>query len=971
MKKNKVNIRDQRDKNAAAEKERYRQQQETQRKIAEKKAQEEASEKARLEEQRLLKTAEEKARERLKNEPDEGKTPKSAAKAAGLKSAFVMGPDSLLMTSFGKGNQAVTEKEVSCGKVQDLHDPAAYSAKQDGKKYRIDGRVLGAVLDDPLVHVLATDGKDMIHCRAALEERYFGKTFDDNIHIQLIYNALDIEKILAYHINNISYAMLNMLRREGLNFDDFIGYMGLEKSYEQFMNPNPKSDYYKTELEVKDIFTELCRQPQLRYFGITVNDRGSNVTGNAKLTNKKAKKDGPGDGLILSKEEFYYVICVIANLRQAMAHGADDALGIFYDLENKKSNAALGAKKILNRLYTDRIEELNRSFIDHSKKDLVILFKAFGVTETKQKACYVRDYYDFTVRKQYKNQGFSVKTLREIITDNIEEAHIIRDKKYDTVRQKVNRFFDFAVYRYYTDHPDRAEKLVTALRGSMNEVEKTQHYILEAEELWKNLRGLILEHVLPYMSGDVIKGITADPDVNADMIAEITLGTDASYFCKQMYLLTLFLDGKEINDLLTTMISKFENIAAFTSVLKDQQLYDRFEKMYSLFADSEKIAQDLRAVNSFARMTVTDPAAKPIMFVEAAKVLGYSESEEKLEAYISAVLEPDMGPRKWNARKQKEEKDNGFRNFIANNVVESTRFKYLMRYGNTNTISILARSRNIVSFVLKGIKDDMIVRYYNSCNLTNIPYNDTMREDLCDRITKLSFRDFEQVKQSAKIGDGTPAGEAKQRAAAVIRLYLLVLYELTKNLVYINSRYFLAFHCVERDSRLYGMPYKKGDDYELFACRFLLDHPGKKRVNEYLKQNFDNSDPWAIRAFRNTVDHMNAVNNAYAYIGDIGKFDTYFELYHYLVQRCLQAQLKFDQKRDKELQVKATTLHYFDCLDRYHTYNKDFVKALNVPFAYNLARYKNLSIEGLFDKNHPGDKGNVKPDECEEEKAGC
>ena len=230
MKKNKVNIRDQRDKNAAAEKERYRQQQETQRKIAEKKAQEEASEKARLEEQRLLKTAEEKARERLKNEPDEGKTPKSAAKAAGLKSAFVMGPDSLLMTSFGKGNQAVTEKEVSCGKVQDLHDPAAYSAKQDGKKYRIDGRVLGAVLDDPLVHVLATDGKDMIHCRAALEERYFGKTFDDNIHIQLIYNALDIEKILAYHINNISYAMLNMLRREGLNFDDFIGYMGLEKS---------------------------------------------------------------------------------------------------------------------------------------------------------------------------------------------------------------------------------------------------------------------------------------------------------------------------------------------------------------------------------------------------------------------------------------------------------------------------------------------------------------------------------------------------------------------------------------------------------------------------------------------------------------------------------------------------------------------------------------------------------------------
>ena len=31
---------------------------------------------------------------------------------------------------------------------------------------------------------------------------------------------------------------------------------------------------------------------------------------------------------------------------------------------------------------------------------------------------------------------------------------------------------------------------------------------------------------------------------------------------------------------------------------------------------------------------------------------------------------------------------------------------------------------------------------------------------------------------------------------------------------------------------------------------------------------------------------------------------------------------------------------------------KDFVKTLNVPFAYNYPRYKNLSIDELFDKNN-------------------
>lgn len=34
-----------------------------------------------------------------------------------------------------------------------------------------------------------------------------------------------------------------------------------------------------------------------------------------------------------------------------------------------------------------------------------------------------------------------------------------------------------------------------------------------------------------------------------------------------------------------------------------------------------------------------------------------------------------------------------------------------------------------------------------------------------------------------------------------------------------------------------------------------------------------------------------------------------------------------------------------------HGYTKDFVKALNSPFGYNIPRFKNLSIEQLFDRN--------------------
>lgn len=46
---------------------------------------------------------------------------------------------------------------------------------------------------------------------------------------------------------------------------------------------------------------------------------------------------------------------------------------------------------------------------------------------------------------------------------------------------------------------------------------------------------------------------------------------------------------------------------------------------------------------------------------------------------------------------------------------------------------------------------------------------------------------------------------------------------------------------------------------------------------------------------------------------------------------------------------------YFDAITEYGSYSKDLLKDLNLPFAYNLARYKNLSIEGLFDMNRPSD----------------
>ncbi len=52
----------------------------------------------------------------------------------------------------------------------------------------------------------------------------------------------------------------------------------------------------------------------------------------------------------------------------------------------------------------------------------------------------------------------------------------------------------------------------------------------------------------------------------------------------------------------------------------------------------------------------------------------------------------------------------------------------------------------------------------------------------------------------------------------------------------------------------------------------------------------------------------------------------------------------------------AVLNQYTECLEKYNTYNKDFVKALCVPFGYNVVRFKALSIYEMFDRNYPEEK---------------
>lgn len=867
---------------------------------------------------------------------------KSSVKAAGMKSILVS-ENKMYITSFGKGNSAVLEYEVDnndynktqlsskdnsnielCG-VNEVN--ITFSSKhgfESGVEINTSNPTHRSGESSPVRW-------DMLGLKSELEKRFFGKTFDDNIHIQLIYNILDIEKILAVYVTNIVYALNNMLGEGDESNYDFMGYLSTFNTYKVFTNPNGStlSDDKKENIRKSlSKFNALLKTKRLGYFG---------------LEEPKTK-----DTRVLEayKKRVYHMLAIVGQIRQCVFHDLSEhsEYDLYSFIDNSKK-VYRECRETLDYLVDERFDSINKGFIQGNKVNISLLIDMMKGYEADD---IIRLYYDFIVLKSQKNLGFSNKKLREKILD--EYGFRFKDKQYDSVRSKMYKLMDFLLFcNYYRNDIAAGESLVRKLRFSMTDDEKEGIYADEAAKLWGKFRN-DFENIADHMNGDVIKELgKADMDFDEKILdSEKKNASDLLYFSKMIYMLTYFLDGKEINDLLTTLISKFDNIKEFLKIMKSSAIDVECELTagYKLFNDSQRITNELFIVKNIASMRKPAASAKLTMFRDALTILGIDD--KITDDRISEILK----------LKEKGKGIHGLRNFITNNVIESSRFVYLIKYANAQKIREVAKNEKVVMFVLGGIPDTQIERYYKSC--VEFPdMNSSLeakRSELARMIKNIRFDDFKNVKQQAKGRENV----AKERAKAVIGLYLTVMYLLVKNLVNVNARYVIAIHCLERDFGLYKeiIPELASknlkNDYRILSqtlCE-LCDN-GDESPNLFLKKNkrlrkcvevdINNADSSMTRKYRNCIAHLTVVRELKEYIGDIRTVDSYFSIYHYVMQRCITKR-EDDTKQEEKIK-------YEDDLLKNHGYTKDFVKALNSPFGYNIPRFKNLSIEQLFDRN--------------------
>lgn len=865
---------------------------------------------------------------------------KSSVKAAGMKSIFVS-ENKMYITSFGKGNSAVLEYEVD--KVDNNVYNQTQLSSEDSSNIELCGVTkvnitfsskhgLESGVEISTSNPTHRSGEsspvrwDMLGLKSELEKRFFGKTFDDNIHIQFIYNILDIEKILAVYVTNSVYALNNMLGVKGSeSHDDFIGYLSTNNIYDVFIDPDNSSLSDDKKANVRKSlskFNALLKTKRLGYFG---------------LEEPKTKDTRVSEAY---KKRVYHMLAIVGQIRQCVFHDKssklDEDLYSFIDIIDPEY------RETLDYLVDERFDSINKGFIQGNKVNISLLIDMMKGYEADD---IIRLYYDFIVLKSQKNLGFSIKKLREKMLD--EYGFRFKDKQYDPVRSKMYKLMDFLLFcNYYRNDVVAGEALVRKLRFSMTDDEKEGIYADEAEKLWGKFRN-DFENIADHMNGDVIKELgKADMDFDEKILdSEKKNASDLLYFSKMIYMLTYFLDGKEINDLLTTLISKFDNIKEFLKIMKSSAVNVECELTagYKLFNDSQRITNELFIVKNIASMRKPAASAKLTMFRDALTILGIDD--KITDDRISEILK----------LKEKGKGIHGLRNFITNNVIESSRFVYLIKYANAQKIRKVAENEKVVMFVLGGIPDTQIERYYKSC--VEFPdMNSSLeakRSELARMIKNISFDDFKNVKQQAKGRENV----AKERAKAVIGLYLTVMYLLVKNLVNVNARYVIAIHCLERDFGLYKeiIPELASknlkNDYRILSqtlCELCDKSPNlflkkNERLRKCVEVDINNADSSMTRKYRNCIAHLTVVRELKEYIGDIRTVDSYFSIYHYVMQRCITKRENDTKQEDKK--------KYEDDLLKNHGYTKDFVKALNSPFGYNIPRFKNLSIEQLFDRN--------------------
>ena len=842
---------------------------------------------------------------------------KSKVKLNGVKAVYHISPDVRVTTAFGRGNNSVLDKRIENGTIEELQNHSDIDVNISRKTYSFRKKSLKK---DAGQFSVPDNTNDQLGIRTELEKEIFGGNFDDNIHIQAAYAVNDIIKTLSVAAN-LAATAINGLDRENTEYDMIGFYIIPHITYQTYAgNKKPKFDEFIGRVKAQGTFSYF---PDI-------------------LPKFKEESEEESD-----KEKLYYLMCIVSLIRNSATHSKSsnsDTTDYIFGEFNSVNKEALTATA--DNLIKSKIDFINKGFSKNQKNNIYRLLKAKADTP-ENTARLIRRLYAFTIRKQDKNLGFSLKKLRECAIRSIEDMKGLLGDTYDTVRSKLYTLVDFVVYSYLKYHKEGkkfSEEMVDQLRAAESDKDKNIVYCQGAKRLY-NIK--IISQTINALISD-IKSDFDQPKHGNECYQPINDGmkeaekdfitTDQlSLFTKFIYVLCQFLDGKNINILLSSLISKFQQIEAFNGDIRKLNLNIRDDgkigydsKKYSIFEKSGQIADDLDKLRGVIKMDINDLNAYETMIKDALRVIGVDESDN--ESDIDRIYKGYFN--------QKDKKDS-VAGFFRNNIINSRRFRYIIKYINPSDAYRIIQNENVRNYVLGRMNDAIIDRY--ACSV-GVSTTQDKRKELSDILSKVKFDNFTELTYiNPKDRNKGQKAKEREKPKAILGLYLTIVYLVVKSLVRINSQYVMAVYHLERDSRLCGV--SSNNNYPLSMTNHYCDRNLLKEKHIVKLKRYQNTPQKICTDYRNAIAHLSAVRKGVKYIGDIQKANSYFGIYHYCMQKLI-----YSANGQPFAEFVRSIFGDEKELDKLRngSYSQAILRALNYPFGYNPARYKNLSYEKIF-----------------------
>ena len=877
------------------------------------------------------------------------KSGKSIAKSMGLKAVFKY-DDKMLVTTFGKKNDSIVLEESidkETGEKEAYTEKLTFETKLDDNKnlsltpneYKNTNIVINVTKkDEDFI------GMDYLGFKPKLEQEFFGKNYNDNIHIQIAYNLLDIKKILELHVGNVIMSLATLQRNEEAK--DLIGILSFEKPFDTL--DEEKQEFNKSFLSklmpYNMYFDNVFESPK------KIND--PNDSSKKIIDENDAKK-------VLRKN--YNALRMLSLIRQFSVHGSKYST-ILYSLDG--IDGCRDLYDYSKELFEKDLSNFNKQFIENNKMNFFILAFIFNCMNDREKQKELfRKYYRFIFYRDNKNLGFNLKTIREKIIHGV-YSEPEKNKDISAIRTKLNSLLDFCLLDYYQRNSGYCEDIVKKLRQSLNEEDKEKVYEEEYLRLTKDTRLHINDKCRKIV--DEINFATKRKKKFASTNEYIE--TVSCYpFVLSMYSLSKFLDGKEVNELLTSLINKVENIESLIYSLDEIGRWDGFAEGYELFdsINIQNLKQELMLIKNISSTKRKLKKAKKKEIKVDQQLFADAINLFKKDNFVSVNDKEGIGFYSYMDRffDENNPENKKVKNLILSSIIMNRRFLYLVKYVDPKQCYNINHNEKLLRFVLgehdeKQMPLSQLQRYYSAikenqsgsdkCENRKLMVDTIVNELMSISIDKLfTFGPTLTTKNMKAI----------EHQKQLVSLYLTTAYLIVKGMVHTNSIYFIAWSMFERDyfykfdsiiddrkNPQWNNVLELAKEYQYkkkYRNKNLIEH-NIKEAESAVDINKNNLYIW----YRNKVTHLNLCTMFVDYVSDIGKITSYYDIYNYSLQRWALSETKAhkDEQYWKKLESD---------LDNYHTYQRNFLKIINLPFAYNLARYKNLTIADLFNDKYP------------------